>query len=51
VATRLDVYQKQTSPLLAYYRGRNLLAEVAGEGSVAQVAEAIRKATNQGVVR
>ncbi len=47
VATRLDVYQKQTSPLLAYYRGRNLLAEVAGEGSVAQVAEAIRKATNQ----
>ena len=46
VATRLDVYQKQTSPLLAYYRGRNLLAEVAGEGSVPQVAEAIRKATN-----
>jgi adenylate kinase len=49
VATRLDVYQKQTSPLLAYYRGRNLLAEVAGEGSVPQVAEAIRKATNQAV--
>ena len=51
VATRLDVYQKQTSPLLEYYRGRNLLSEVAGEGSVAQVAEAIRKATNQGVPR
>ena len=51
VATRLDVYQKQTSPLLEYYRGRNLLAEVAGEGSVSQVAEAIRKATNQGVPR
>jgi len=51
VATRLDVYQKQTSPLLEYYRGRNLLAEVAGEGSVAEVAEAIRKATNQGVPR
>jgi adenylate kinase len=49
VATRLDVYQKQTSPLLAYYRGRNLLAEVAGEGSVPEVAEAIRKATNQAV--
>jgi adenylate kinase len=49
VATRLDVYQKQTSPLLAYYRGRNLLAEVAGEGSVPKVAEAIRKATNQAV--
>ena len=51
VATRLDVYQKQTSPLLAYYRGRNLLAEVAGEGSVPQVAEAIRKATNQAATR
>jgi adenylate kinase len=51
VATRLDVYQKQTSPLLEYYRGRNPLAEVAGEGSVAEVAEAIRKATNQGVPR
>jgi adenylate kinase len=49
VATRLDVYQKQTSPLLVYYRGRNLLAEVAGEGSVPEVAEAIRKATNQAV--
>jgi adenylate kinase len=51
VATRLDVYQKQTSPLLEYYRGRKLLAEVAGEGSVAQVAEAIRKATNRGAPR
>jgi len=51
VATRLDVYQKQTSPLLEYYRGRNLLAEVAGEGSVSQVAEAIRKAASQGAPR
>ena len=51
VATRLDVYQKQTSPLLEYYRGRNLLAEVAGEGPVVGVAEAIRKATNQVVTR
>lgn len=51
VATRLDVYQKQTSPLLEYYRGRNLLAEVAGEGPVTGVAEAIRKATGQAVAR
>jgi len=51
VATRLDAYQKQTSPLLEYYRGRNLLAEVAGEGPVAGVAEAIRKATGQAVAR
>jgi adenylate kinase len=51
VVTRLEVYQKQTSPLLEYYRGRKLLAEVPGEGSVAEVAEAIRKATNQVVPR
>lgn len=51
VATRLDVYEKQTAPLLDYYQGRKLLAEVAGEGSVAQVAGAIRKATSQTVGR
>ncbi len=51
VATRLDVYQKQTAPLLDYYRGRRLLAEVAGEGPVAGVGEAIRRAMGQGVGR
>jgi len=51
VATRLDVYQKQTAPLLDYYRGRNLLAEVAGEGSVDGVAEAIRRAAGNVVAR
>ena len=51
VATRLDVYQKQTAPLLDYYRGRGLLAEVAGEGPVAGVSEAIRRAMGQGVGR
>jgi adenylate kinase len=51
VATRLDVYQKQTAPLLDYYRGRKLLTEVRGEGSVDQVADAIRKATGQAVAR
>ena len=51
VATRLDVYQKQTAPLLAYYRGRGLLAEVAGEGPVDRIAEAIRKAVGLTVTR
>ncbi len=51
VATRLDVYQKQTAPLLDYYRGRGLLAQVRGEGSVNQVADAIRKAAGQAVAR
>jgi adenylate kinase len=51
VATRLDVYQTQTAPLLDYYRGRKLLAEVAGEGTVVAVAEAIRRAVGQAVAR
>jgi adenylate kinase len=51
VKTRLDVYQKQTAPLLDYYRDRKLLAEVAGEGPVDRVAEAIRKTLGQGVGR
>jgi adenylate kinase len=51
VATRLDVYQKQTAPLLDYYRARKLLTEVAGEGPVEQVAGAIRKAVGQAVAR
>jgi len=51
VATRLDVYEKQTAPLLDYYRRRKLLAEVRGEGSVDQVADAIRRATGQAVAR
>jgi adenylate kinase len=51
VATRLDVYEKQTVPLLDYYRGRKLLAEVPGEGSVDQVTDAIRRATRQAVAR
>jgi adenylate kinase len=51
VATRLDVYQTQTAPLLDYYRGRKLLAEVAGEGPVGRVAEAIRTAVGQAVTR
>jgi len=51
VATRLDVYQTQTAPLLAYYRGRGLLAEVAGEGAVDRVADAIRGAVRPAVTR
>ena len=51
VATRLDVYRTQTAPLLDYYRGRKLLAEVAGEGAVGAVAEAIRRAVGQAVTR
>ena len=44
VAHRLDVYQKQTAPLLDYYRDRGLLVRVEGEGPVERVAESIQKA-------
>lgn len=44
VATRLDVYEKQTAPLLAYYRERSLLAEVDGVGEIEEVAARVRAA-------
>ena len=49
VANRLDVYEKQTAPLLDYYRDRGLLADVGGEGDVDRVAEDIRKAVRRAV--
>ena len=49
VANRLDVYEKQTAPLLAYYRDRGLLADVGGEGPVDRVARDIRKAVRRTV--
>jgi adenylate kinase len=49
VARRLDVYQAQTAPLLDYYRQRNLLVRVAGEGPVDRVAAAIQKAVEEPV--
>jgi adenylate kinase len=44
VARRLEVYATQTAPLLDYYRSRNLLTEVPGEGGVEQVTAAICRA-------
>jgi adenylate kinase len=49
VRKRLDVYQRQTAPLLAYYRQRSLLATVSGEGPLATIRDAIRAAS--GAVR
>ncbi|MBI2160904.1 MAG: adenylate kinase [Candidatus Rokubacteria bacterium] len=43
VRIRLDVYARQTSPLLDYYRQRGLLATVAGEGSIDVIRQAIRQ--------
>ena len=44
VRTRLEVYRKQTAPLLDYYRQRNVLTTVSGEGSIEEIRDAIRAA-------
>jgi len=41
IRERMNVYDAQTAPLLDYYRGRGLLREVDGMGSVEDVAEAL----------
>jgi adenylate kinase len=47
VANRLDVYEKQTAPLLDYYRSRGLLTRVGGEGAMDRVAGDIRRAVGK----
>jgi adenylate kinase len=44
VRKRLEVYQRQTEPLLDYYRQRRLLAPVSGEGPVRTIRDAVRAA-------
>lgn len=44
VRHRLLVYERQTSPLLDYYRGRNLLATINGEGAIGAIRDDIRRA-------
>lgn len=39
VESRLNVYEEQTSPLIEYYRKKNVLAELDGSGSVEDVQE------------
>ena len=41
VTTRLEVYAQQTKPLLNYYQNKNLLYEVNGSGSIADVGKRI----------
>jgi adenylate kinase len=44
VRNRLDVYERQTSPLLDYYRDRRQLRTVSGEGPVEKIRQAVRDA-------
>ena len=44
IRNRMRVYREQTQPLIDYYRGRGVLREVDGIGSVEAVAERIQGA-------
>jgi adenylate kinase len=44
VRNRLQVYERQTAPLLDYYRARNLLTSVEGTGDIGAVQGAVRRA-------
>ena len=43
VKNRLDVYTKQTSPLVDYYKDRGVLVNIDGDGDINEVFEAIVK--------
>jgi adenylate kinase len=47
VRRRLVVYERDTRPLVDYYRGKGLLEQIAGEGPVEQVFEAVLRATER----
>ena len=45
VRNRLEVFARQTAPLLAYYRQRGLLRTVSGEGAVDKIRQTLRETT------
>jgi adenylate kinase len=47
VRNRLAVYERQTAPLLDYYRERGLLTPIDGEGSIEAIRTAIRRAATE----
>jgi len=44
IRARLDVYRRQTEPLIAYYENKGLLRTVPGEGNMEEIFDAILKA-------
>jgi len=44
IRTRMEEYREKTSPLVAYYRGKSVLAEVDGIGSVDEIAQRVKEA-------
>jgi adenylate kinase len=45
VRRRLAVYERDTRPLVEYYRQRGLLEEISGAGAVTEIFEAVLRAT------
>lgn len=45
VRRRLEVYARQTEPLLAFYRDRKLLTRIHGEGAIDDIRAELRRAT------
>ena len=43
IRKRMEVYEQSTAPLLDFYRGRGILVEVDGTGSVDEVTDRIRQ--------
>ena len=44
IRVRMNEYREKTEPLVGYYRGRGVLVEVDGEGSVDEIAKRIEQA-------
>jgi adenylate kinase len=42
ITQRLEVYHKQTAPLIAFYEKRGVVKKVAGSGSVTQISERMK---------
>ena len=43
VRNRLKVYEEQTAPLIDYYRGRGVLTDVPGEGTIEEIQTGLRR--------
>jgi len=47
IRARLKVYQQQTEPLIAYYKGKHLLHSIPGEGNMEEIFSAILEALGE----
>jgi adenylate kinase len=47
IRARLQVYEEQTAPLIAYYRGKRLLRAIAGVGAIEEIFQSIVQAIEE----